>query len=200
MSETTLPKSLIGTETQKNLATAYIAESCAYTRYTFFSQAATKEGYPQFANIFAETANNELHHAKIFLRYLYEANAEAPAMGVDAGVIGTTLDNLKVAAHEEEVEGVELYTKASAVAKKEGFDEIADRFTAIATIENHHRNRFLTMAKQIEDGTVFASEDGKPRKWQCQVCGYIYEGVTPPEKCPACYHPTKYFMREETNY
>ena len=193
MSETTLPKSLIGTETQKNLATAYIAESCAYTRYTFFSQAATKEGYPQFANIFAETANNELHHAKIFLRYLYEANAEAPAMGVDAGVIGTTLDNLKVAAHEEEVEGVELYTKASAVAKKEGFDEIADRFAAIATIENHHRNRFLTMA-------VFASEDGKPIKWQCQVCGYIYEGVTPPEKCPACYHPTKYFMREETNY
>lgn len=118
MSETTLPKSLIGTETQKNLATAYIAESCAYTRYTFFSQAATKEGYPQFANIFAETANNELHHAKIFLRYLYEANADAPAMGVDAGVIGTTLDNLKVAAHEEEVEGVELYTKASAVAKR----------------------------------------------------------------------------------
>lgn len=196
----TLPKSLAGTETQKKLAAAYVAESCAYTRYTFFSQQAKKEGYPQFADIFAETAANELHHAKIYLKFLFEANAEAPATTVDAGVIGTTLANLKVAAHEEEVEGVEMYTNAAAVARKEGFDEIADRFEAIATIENHHRERFLTMAGQIEDGTVFRSEDGKPIKWQCQVCGYIYEGVTPPEKCPACAHPTEYFMREETNY
>lgn len=196
----TLPKSLVGTETQKNLAAAYVAESCAYTRYTFFSQQAKKEGYPQFADIFAETAANELHHAKIYLKFLFEADAEAPATTVDAGVIGTTLENLKVAAHEEEVEGVEMYTNAAAVARKEGFDEIADRFEAIATIENHHRERFLTMAGQIEDRTVFRSEDGKPIKWQCQVCGYIYEGVTPPEKCPACAHPTEYFMREETNY
>lgn len=192
-------KSLIGTETQKNLAAAYVAESCAYSRYTFFAQTAQKEQYFQYANIFNETAANELHHAKIFLKFLSEANAVTPAaMGVDAGVLAPTLQNLKVAAHEEEVEGVEMYTNAAKVAREEGFDEIADRFEAIATIENRHKERFELMAKHIEDGTVWKRE--KAIKWQCQVCGYIYEGATPPEKCPACAHPFQHFMPEEDNY
>lgn len=190
-------KSLIGTKTQVNLAVAYAAESCAYTRYTFFAQQAQKEQYYQFANIFNETAANELHHAKIFLKFLKEGNAETTPMGIDAGVIGTTAANLAVAAHEEEVEGVELYTKAAQIAKEEGFDQIASQFAAIATVEAHHKERFDNMREQIENGTVWKSD--KPIKWQCQVCGYIYEGTTPPEKCPACLHPYQHFMREETN-
>lgn len=191
-------KSLIGTKTQKNLADAYVAESCAYTRYTFFAQAAQKEGYYQYANIFNETAANELHHAKIFLRFLDEANCTTDPMGVDAGVIGKTVDNLKVAAAEEKVEGVEMYTNAAKVAKEEGFDEIAERFSAIASIEQHHEDRFNEMINRIETDTVWKSD--KPIKWQCLVCGYIYEGTTPPEKCPACKHPYQHFMREVTNY
>lgn len=193
-------KSLIGTETQKNLATAYLAESTAYSRYIFFAGKAVKDGYPQVGDIFTETANNELRHAKIFLEYLNEANAEAPAMNVDAGVIGDTVANLHVAANEEEKEGVDLYKASAATARREGFDDIAARFEAIATIENHHRQRFLTLAQQITDGTLYRSADGKPIKWQCRVCGYIYEGVTPPEKCPACDHPMKFYERIETNY
>ena len=190
-------KSLVGTKTQKNLADAYVAESCAYTRYTFFAQQAQKESYFQFANIFNETAANELHHAKIYFKFLSEGDAVTDPISVDAGVIGTTLENLKVAAHEEEVEGVEMYTKAAKVADEEGFTEIAARFRAIATIENHHRERFLEMAKRIEDGTVW--KEDKPVKWQCLVCGYIYEGVTPPDKCPACAHPYQHFQRADDN-
>ena len=191
-------KSLRGTKTETNLAIAYVAESCAVTRYTFFADAAQKENYFQYANIFRETAANELRHAKIYLRYLPEGNCVAPNIGVDAGIIGKTVDNLAVAAHEEEVEGVELYTNAAKVADDEGFTEIAERFRAIATIENHHKNRFETMRRRIEDGSVWKSD--KPILWQCQVCGYIYEGTTPPEKCPACYHPYQHFMRAEENY
>ena len=192
-------KSLIGTKTQINLANAYVSESCAYTRYTFFAQAAQKESYFQYANILNETAANELHHAKIFLKFLNEAGCKTDPIGVDAGVIGSTVDNLKVAAEEERVEGVEQYTEAAKVAEEEGFTQIADQFRAIATIENHHRERFLKMVERIENGTVWKSDDEKPIKWQCLVCGYIYEGVTPPEKCPACLHPYQHFMREETN-
>ena len=155
-------KSLVGTKTQVNLANAYVAESCAYSRYTFFAQAAQKESYFQYANILNETAANELRHAKIFLRYLDEANCK---------------------------------TK---VAEEEGFTEIAKRFREIAEIENHHMDRFNTMIKRIEDDTVWKRE--KPIKWQCLVCGYIYEGTTPPKKCPACDHPYQHFMPEETNY
>lgn len=190
-------KSLIGTRTQVNLANAYVSESCAYTRYTFFGQQATKDLYFQYANIFNETAANELRHAKIFLKYLDEADCKTDPIGVDAGVIGKTVDNLKVAAHEEEIEGVEQYTAAAKVADEEGFPEIAEKFRAIATIENHHKERFLKMAQRIEDGTVWKSET--PVKWQCLVCGYIYEGTTPPDKCPACNHPYQHFMRAEDN-
>lgn len=196
MSET--QKSLKGTQTEKNLAAAYVAESCAYTRYTFFAQAAQKEMYYQYANIFNETAANELHHAKIYLKYLTEGNCTTPPMAVDAGIIGSTADNLAVAASEEQQEGVDMYVNASKVAREEGFDEIADRFAAIATIEAHHEERFKLLRQRILDGTVWKRE--KPIKWQCLVCGYIYEGTEPPTKCPACYHPYQHFMPEEDNY
>lgn len=189
-------KSLKGTQTEKNLAAAYVAESTAYTRYTFFAQSAQKEMYYEYANIFNETADNELHHAKIFLKYLTEGAVEAPVTMIDPGILTPTEQNLKVAASEEETEGVEMYTKAAKVAKEEGFDEIASRFAAIATIENHHKERFEVCRQRIVDGTVWKAD--KPIKWQCLVCGYIYEGVTPPEKCPACFHPYQHFRRAET--
>lgn len=191
-------KSLIGTRTAVCLANAYVAESCAVTRYTFFADQAQKESYFQYANIFRETAANELHHAKIFLKYLSEGGLNTTPIGVDAGVLAPTVDNLKVAAAEEKAEGVEQYTESAKIADSEGFTEIAERFRAIATIESHHEARFNKMRERIENGTVWKSD--KPIKWQCQVCGYIYEGTEPPAKCPACYHPYKHFMREEDNY
>lgn len=190
-------KSLVGTKTQTNLADAYVAESCAYTRYTFFAQAAQKESYFQYADIFNETAANELRHAKIFLKLLDEGGCKTDPIGVDAGVIGKTVDNLKVAAEEEKTEGVEQYTKAAEIADKEGFKDIARTFREIAEIENHHMDRFNKMIDRIESDTVWKSD--KPVKWQCLVCGYIYEGTTPPAKCPACQHPYQYFQREADN-
>jgi len=190
-------KSLVGTKTQTNLADAYVAESCAYTRYTFFAQAAQKELYFQYADIFNETADNELRHAKIFLKLLDEAGCKTDPIAVDAGVIGKTVDNLKVAAEEEKTEGVEQYTKAAETAEKEGFKDIAKTFREIAEIENHHMERFNKMIDRIKSDTVWKSD--KPVKWQCLVCGYIYEGKTPPEKGPACQHPYQHFKREADN-
>ncbi len=192
-------KSLKGTKTEQNLANAYVSESTAVTRYTFFAQSAQKESYFQYSNIFNETADNELHHAKIFLKYLTDGGVVTKPIGVDPGILTPTVDNLKVAAAEEQAEGVNQYQEAAKVAKEEGFDEIADRFLAIASVEAHHEARFEKMRQRIENGTVWKSETGEPIKWQCLVCGYIYEGVTPPEKCPACYHPYQHFQRLEDN-
>ena len=191
------PKSIKGTKTEVNLATSYVAESCAFTRYTFYAQQAQKESYYQYANIFNETAANELHHAKIYLKYLEEGTRTGGAIGVDTGVIGTTAENLKISAQEERTEGVELYKKFAAVAEEEGFEEIASRFLAIARVEEHHEQRFEAMRKHIEDGTVWKRD--KPIKWQCLVCGYIFEGVEPPVKCPACFHPYQHFQPMEDN-
>lgn len=184
-------KSIKGTQTEKNLVIAYMAESSAYTRYTFYAAQANKEGYFPIERVFNETAANEMRHGKVFFKFLEGGNITVP-LGVDAGVIDTTASNLATAAHEELVEGVKLYKESAEVADKEGFPEIASHFRAIAEIEEHHRRRFERYLKQVNEGTVWKRD--KPIKWQCLVCGYIYEGTTPPEKCPACDHPYQHYM------
>ena len=184
-------KSIKGTQTEKNLVIAYMAESSAYTRYTFYAKQAEKEKYFPIAEIFRETADNELNHGKVFFKLLEGGSVNVP-LNVDAGVIGDTASNLATAAHEEEVEGVELYTESAKVADEEGFPEIAEHFRAIAEVEEHHRKRFERYLKQVKEGTVWKRD--KPVKWQCLVCGYILEGTEPPEKCPACDHPREHYM------
>lgn len=184
-------KSIRGTQTEKNLVIAYLAESSAYTRYMFYAQQADKENYYPVGQIFRETADNEMRHAKVFFKMLEGGSVEVP-MSADAGVIGTTAENLDTAAKEEMAEGVELYTKSAEVADKEGFPEIAAHFRSIATIENRHHDRFERYLKQVKDGTVWKRE--KPVTWQCLVCGFQYVGTEPPKVCPACDHPYQHYM------
>ena len=184
-------KSIRGTETEKNLVIAYLAESAAYTRYTFYAQQADKENYYPVGEIFRETAANELPHGKVFFKLLEGGSVTVP-MTADAGVIGDTAANLACAAHEELTEGVDLYTKSAEVADKEGFPEIAEHFRAIAEVEHRHRLRFERYERQVKEGTVWKRE--KPIKWKCLVCGYVYEGTTPPQVCPACSHPYQHYM------
>ena len=184
-------KSIKGTRTEKTLVISYLAESAAYSRYTFYASQADKENYFPIGVVFRETAANELRHAKIFFKYLQGGSVEVP-MNPDAGIIGDTASNLATAAHEELVEGVEMYTAAAKVADEEGFPEIASHFRAIASVENHHRARFEAYLKQVKDGTVWKRDE--PIKWKCLVCGYEFEGTEPPKVCPACDHPYQHYM------
>ena len=36
-------------------------------------------------------------------------------------------------------------------------------------------------------------------KYVCSVCGYVYEGDTPPEFCPQCKAPASKFVKQEEN-
>ena len=181
-------KSIKGTKTERNLVIAYMAESSAYTRYTFYAAQADKENNFQ---IFRDTADNEMRHGKVFFKFL-EGGSVSVDMPVDAGVIGDTASNLATAAKEELMEGVELYTNSAKVADEEGFPEIAEHFRAIAEIEDRHRRRFEHYLKQVKDGTVWKRD--RKIKWQCLVCGYVYEGTEPPAVCPACDHPYQHYM------
>ncbi len=184
-------KSIKGTQTEKNLVIAYLAESSAYTRYTFYAAQADKELYFPIGEIFRATAANELRHSKVFFKFLEGGKVEVP-MDPDAGVIGDTASNLATAAAEEKLEGVEMYTQAAKVALEEGFPEIASHFSAIAEIESRHRARFEAYLKQVQDGTVWKRDHAI--KWQCLVCGYVFEGTEPPVKCPACDHPYQHYI------
>ena len=157
-------KSIKGTKTEQNLVNAYVSESTAYSRYMFYASQAEKEEYFPISEVFKETANNELRHAKVFFKYLKGGQVDCNVT-VDAGVIGDTASNLETAMKEELAEGVEQYRTSAAVARKEGFNEIAEHFEAIASIEEHHRERFETYLKQVKDGTVWKRDH--VIKWEC---------------------------------
>ena len=186
------PKSLKGTQTEKYLAKAYAVESTAYTRYIYFAKSAKKENYLFFAKIFEETAANEMRHANTFLEYLTEGPVICDPIEVDPGILTPTVDNLAVAEHEEDIEGVQTYQEAAKVAQQEGFAEIAVRFRIIAGVENHHKERFALMRQQILDGTVWKRDE--PIRWLCMECGFILEGKQPPAKCPGCGVSMEHFM------
>ena len=188
--------SIKGTQTEKNLMLSFAGESQARMRYTYFASAAKKEGYEQIAAIFTETAEQEKEHAKRMFKYLeggmVEVNASFPA-----GVIGTTLENLKAAAAGEHEEWVDDYPRFADVAEKEGFMGIAAMYRNIAIAEKGHEERYLAFVKNIEENKVFAKDE--PTVWQCRNCGFIHEGTAAAEACPACLHPKAYFEVKKTN-
>jgi rubrerythrin len=188
---------LKGSQTEKNLLTAFAGESQARNRYSYFASQAKKEGYEQIAAIFEETANQEKEHAKREFKFLKGGEVEITA-AFPAGVIGTTLENLKEAAAGEHYETTEMYPGFAEVADKEGFSEIAAVFRGIAVAEKRHEDRYLALAANITDGVVFKRD--KPVRWVCRNCGYVHEGTEALAVCPACAHPQTYYELEATNY
>ncbi len=181
---------LKGTETEKNILKAFAGESQARNRYTYFAKVAKKEGYVQMAQIFEETANQEKEHAKRLFKLLEGGELEITA-SFPAGVIGTTLENLKASAAGEHYEQATMYPEFAKVAKAEGFADIAFIFMAIAVAEKQHEKRYLHLAANIGSSRIF-KRDGKV-KWRCINCGYVHEGTEAPETCAACAHPQDYF-------
>jgi len=188
---------LKGSQTEKNLLTAFSGESQARNRYSYFASQARKEGYQQIAAIFEETANQEKEHAKREFKFLEGGEAEISA-AFPAGVIGNTLENLKAAAAGEHYENTEMYPGFAETAEKEGFTEIAAVFRKIAVAEKRHEQRYVALAKNITKGLVFKRE--KTVRWVCRNCGYVQEGPEAPTVCPACAHPQSYFELEAVNY
>ena len=188
---------LRGTQTEKNILTAFAGESQARNRYTYFASQAKKDGYVQISEIFTETANQEKEHAKRLFKLLEGGEVEVAA-AFPAGVIGTTLDNLKEAAGGENYEYTEMYPGFAKIAVEEGFEEIAEIFKAIAVAEKQHEKRYLALAANIENGTVFKREQSVV--WRCRNCGYLHEGTEAPDECPACVHPRAHFELLGENY
>ena len=189
--------SLKGTQTEKNLLTAFAGESQARNRYTYFSSKAKKEGYVQISAIFEETANQEKEHAKRLFKFLEGGEVEISA-SFPAGVISTTLENLKESAEGENYEHSQMYPEFAKTAYKEGFEEIAKAFEAIAVAEKQHEKGYLALASNIEKGRVFRRN--KKVVWQCRNCGYLHEGTEALEECPACAHPQAHFELLGENY
>lgn len=189
--------SLQGSHTERNILTAFCGESQARNRYTYFAGKARSEGYVQMADIFEETASQEKEHAKRLFKLLEGGEVEITA-AFPAGRIGSTAENLKEAAAGECYEHSEMYPGFAAIAREEGFDEIADIFHAIAIAEMQHEKRYRALLANIENDRVFCRETSAV--WRCRNCGYVHEGPAAPDSCPACAHGRSHFEILAENY
>jgi rubrerythrin len=185
-----MAKSIKDSATEKNLMIAFAGESQARNRYTYFASAAKKEGLVQISLIFEETADQEKEHAKRFFKFL-EGGDVVVTETFPAGVIGSTLENLRAAAAGENHEWTDMYPTFAKIAREESFELVARTFEAISIAEKQHEKRFSDLADNLEAGLVF-KRDGKIT-WRCLNCGYLHEGDEAPNVCPACLHPQAYF-------
>ncbi|MCR5639782.1 MAG: rubrerythrin family protein [Lachnospiraceae bacterium] len=173
-----------GTQTEKNLQTAFAGESQARNKYTYFASVAKKEGYEQIAALFEKTANNEKEHAKMWFKEL--------------DGIGTTAENLAAAADGENYEWTDMYDEFAKTAEAEGFKALAAKFRMVAEIEKHHEERYRALLHNVETAQVF--EKSEVKVWECRNCGHIVVGTKAPGVCPVCMHPQSYFEVHEENY
>ncbi|MBR5136814.1 MAG: rubrerythrin family protein [Clostridia bacterium] len=173
-----------GTQTEKNLATAFAGESQARNKYTYFASVASKEGYDQLAEIFLKTARNEQEHARIWFQEL--------------GHIGNTAENLLAAAEGENYEWTDMYDGFAKDAEREGFPELAEKFRAVAAVEKAHEERYRKLLNNVEMKQVF--EKSEETMWECRVCGHLVIGKKAPEVCPICSYGQSFFEVRKENY
>lgn len=179
MAELPLPN-IKGSETEKNLNYALGGESRAYIKYLWYSDRAKKDGYFELSNIYRETADNEKEHAEMWFKYL--------------GGFGTTEENLRDSAGGEHYEWESMYSEFARVARNEGFNQIADLFDRIASVEKRHEERYNKFLSEISAQNSFTS-DSSETLWICLNCGFVVKAKDAPKSCPACAHPQGYFKK-----
>lgn len=189
-------------KTIENLTKAFIGESQARNRYSFYAKTAKKEGYENIAEVFNLTAEQEKQHAKWLLKMINDIKEDdTNEISVEAEasfVFGNTVENLKAAINGENYEHTEMYPDFAKVAREEGLESVAGRLEAIAKAEEHHQERYEKLLKEVEDGTMFKKQE--KIWWVCRECGYHLIDENAPEVCPSCSHPQAYFEKKCEQY
>jgi len=192
-------------KTLESLCKAYLGESQARNRYTFYAKVASDEGFEQIAAIFRETADQEKEHAKKLFGIIQTLKAkegnpeEININGVAVPtIIGDTLTNLKAAAAGENYEHQIMYPDFAKIAESEGLKEVAQDLLFIKKAEQHHEERYKKLIAQVEAKSFFKKT--KKVSWVCRECGYEHEGIMPPEKCPLCGKPRSFYQLKIEEY
>lgn len=163
-----------GTQSEKNLLTAFAGESQARNKYTYYATRAHEEGFHETAELFEKMALNETEHAKVWFKLLYGMK--------------DTDEHLMDAAAGEHGEWRGMYPEFAKVAREEGLEELAQLFERVAAVEQIHEMTFLKEYGRVKMGAS-APETAPPRQvYRCAFCGHVHEIAdgTPPTVCPLC--------------
>ena len=187
---------LKNTKTLTNLMRAFAGESLARNRYDFAAEQAERDGLPVIAAVFRYTAGQEKEHAEIFADFLRRGGAENVEIqgGFPVDVAADTLSLLAAAAKNEEQEHSDVYPAFAAVARDEGFGEIARKLEQIAQVEKCHAGRFEAFRRLLAQHKLFVSN--VDCAWICLNCGHEFTAKAAPQSCPVC-GEAGYFIRVE---
>ncbi|MDR1012309.1 MAG: rubrerythrin family protein [Coxiellaceae bacterium] len=181
-------------ETEKNLLKAFVGESQARNRYTYYAEKAHKDGFIIIARLFENISAQEKEHAKLFLNFLEEGILEIQTSFLVKNM-GSTLENLRTAASGENKEYSELYFLFADIARKEKFSVIAELFDNISVAERDHEKQYKYFIEQLSSNLIFRREDIVT--WKCLNCGYLHSSKVAPELCPVCKHHQGYFTSNQ---
>ncbi len=180
---------LIKSKTLLNLAKAYAGECQARTRYEFIEYGARQEGYKALASLIDKVVYNEFNHARMFYSFIQTADTKViKNIDISSGYPfrekWNLLDNLKLAAEDEDTECSRIYPEYAKIAEEEGFCDIAGLFTNVAKVETCHKKLFEQLYTQMKDGTMY--KKSKPTKWKCSGCGHEETAKEAWQICPLC--------------
>ncbi|MBQ7408547.1 MAG: rubrerythrin family protein [Clostridia bacterium] len=183
---------LLNSKTYLNLAKDYAGECQAQVRYKFIEYGARKQGYGCLAEVVDKVVYNEFNHARMFYTYIQKATKEQInnieiCTGYPFKEKWDLIDNLRLAAEDEEEEFSRIYPEHRAIALEEGFEDVAKLYDLIIGVENCHHKLFNDLYTQLSTGTLYKKE--KPVKWKCAGCGYEHEGLEAFKICPLCLAP-----------
>ena len=173
-------------KTKENLAKAYAAECQAGARYQFMATKAQSEQLAYIQGTMKMLAKNEMAHAKLFYDYIIDNGGECNILiSADYPYVLSDLESsLKAEAEVEREEFEEIYPEFAAIAREEGFEDIAESFDVVAKVEKTHSAILKYLAKNYNSNSYYKSREKILLK--CSNCGHIDKGTDAWEICPLC--------------
>jgi rubrerythrin len=121
-------------KTEANLRAAFAREAANCCRYLYFARRADVEGLSDIAAMFRDIAQSESSHAFGLLELLETITGDASE--------GSVAHHLASAQAAQARDSQQTYPRLAAVAREEGFEDIAAWFELVAEAEARHATAF----------------------------------------------------------
>lgn len=169
--------------TYQNLLTAFQEKCRQSICHQQFALRAQQEGLRQVRQFFRLVAKHESNQAGVLMDYLLAEN--------------DTLAHLKSSIKDKN-EKMELYQKFMQEATQEGYEQIAEQFEFLTSIDKNHSEQFEKLLNWMENDEIYE----KPYKtsWICSCCGYTVYHREAPQICPLCHSEVERFELENHHY
>ena len=148
--------------TIKNLEAAFAGESMAHIKYLYFAKVCRQQGDDKTAQVFEDTAAQEILHAIGHADLLFPASQLNPAKCLELAIEGETheytemypsfyhmaIEEENQAAADEFAEQINE-SKEHAEYFKTVLEKAAKRFSALAKVEERHANHYIDTLNKI---------------------------------------------------